>query len=100
VTEPRDPAKADLERLILGATGESFRLIVDTIPGLIAVMTPEGGVEHVNRQVVEYFGRTLEELKQWRTTDAVTVRACMARRRITRARKCVPRTCKPSSAVL
>jgi PAS domain-containing protein len=34
-------------------------------------MTPEGGVEHVNRQVLEYFGRTLEELKQWGTTDAV-----------------------------
>jgi PAS domain S-box-containing protein len=34
-------------------------------------MTPEGHVEHVNRQVLEYFGRTLEELKQWGTTDAV-----------------------------
>ena len=34
-------------------------------------MTPEGEVEHVNRQVLEYFGRTLEELKQWGTTDAV-----------------------------
>jgi len=50
---------------------ESFRLIVETIPGLIAVMTPAGGVEHVNRQVLEYFGRTLEELKQWGTSDAV-----------------------------
>jgi PAS domain S-box-containing protein len=48
-----------------------LRLIVETIPGLIAVMTPEGGVEHVNRQVLEYFGRTLEELKQWGTSDAV-----------------------------
>jgi PAS domain S-box-containing protein len=34
-------------------------------------MTPHGGVEHVNRQVLEYFGRTLEELKQWGTSDAV-----------------------------
>jgi len=50
---------------------ESFRLIVETIPGLIAVMTADGGVEHVNRQVLDYFGRTLEELKQWGTTDAV-----------------------------
>jgi PAS domain-containing protein len=37
---------------------ESLRLIVETIPGLIAVMTPAGEVEHVNRQVLEYFGRT------------------------------------------
>jgi PAS domain S-box-containing protein len=47
------------------------RLIVETIPGLVAVMTTAGEVEHVNRQVLEYFGRTLEELKKWGTTDAV-----------------------------
>lgn len=50
---------------------ESFRLIVETIPGLIAVMTPAGEVEHVNGQVLEYFGRTIDELKQWGTSDAV-----------------------------
>ena len=50
---------------------ESFRLIVETIPGLVAVMAADGGVEHVNRQVLDYFGRTLEELRQWGTTDAV-----------------------------
>ena len=43
------------------------RLIVDSIPGLIAAFTPDGGVEFVNRQVLEYFGRTLEELKRWGT---------------------------------
>jgi PAS domain-containing protein len=32
---------------------ESFRLIVETLPGLIAVMTADGGVEHVNRQVLD-----------------------------------------------
>ena len=50
---------------------ESFRLIVDTIPGLVAVMTAEGEVEYVNRQILDYFGRTLDELKQWGTTDTV-----------------------------
>jgi hypothetical protein len=53
VTESPDPPKRDLERLILGASDEGVRLIVETIPGLIAVMTPEGGVEHVNRQVLD-----------------------------------------------
>ena len=71
VTESPDPPKRDLEQLSLGASEDGFRLIVETIPGLIAVMTPEGGVEHVNRQVLEYFGRTLDELKQWGTSDAV-----------------------------
>jgi PAS domain S-box-containing protein len=52
-------------------TEESCRLIVETIPGLVAVMTPAGDVEHVNGQVLEYFGRTLDELKRWGTSDAV-----------------------------
>ena len=43
------------------------RLIVDSIPGLVAVFTPAGDVEFVNRQVLEYFGRTFEELKRWGT---------------------------------
>src|SRR5499427_2791853 len=34
-------------------------------------MTPSGQVEHVNGRVLEYFGRTLDELKQWGTSDAV-----------------------------
>src|SRR5215813_13401059 len=34
-------------------------------------MTAEGEVEYVNRHILDYFGRTLEELKQWGTTDAV-----------------------------
>jgi PAS domain S-box-containing protein len=71
VTESANLSKRELEALTREASEESFRLIVETIPGLIAVMRPEGGVEHVNRQVLEYFGRTLEELKQWGTTDAV-----------------------------
>jgi hypothetical protein len=35
------------------ASEETFRRIVETIPGLIAVMTPRGEVEHVNSQVLE-----------------------------------------------
>ncbi|HMF95624.1 MAG TPA: PAS domain-containing protein [Vicinamibacterales bacterium] len=41
------------------------RLIVDSIPGLVAAFTPGGEVEYVNRQVLEYFGQTLEQLKRW-----------------------------------
>ncbi len=71
VTESPDPRTRGLEPLAAGASEDGFRLIVETIPGLIALMTPEGELEHVNRQVLEYFGRTLEELKQWGSTDAV-----------------------------
>src|SRR5258708_15685720 len=41
----------------LRASEESFRRIVETIPGLVAVMSAEGGAEFVNRRVLDYFGR-------------------------------------------
>ena len=47
------------------------RLIVDSIPGLVALLTESGDVEAVNPQVFEYFGKTLEELRQWRTNGTV-----------------------------
>lgn len=48
-----------------------LRRILDCIPGLVATNTPSGETELVNRQMSQYFGRTLEELKGWRTLDAV-----------------------------
>lgn len=50
---------------------ERVRMIVDSIEGLIATTTPEGEVEYLNKQVLDYFGRTLEELKNWSTNDAI-----------------------------
>ena len=47
------------------------RLVVDSIPGLVALLTAAGEVEFVNRQILEYTGQTLEELKQWGTNDTV-----------------------------
>jgi formate hydrogenlyase transcriptional activator len=55
----------------LRASEQSLRLIVDTIPGLVCTMNAAGEVERLNRQVLEYFGRTTEELKNWATSDAV-----------------------------
>ena len=45
--------------------------MVDGISALVAVLTPDGQVEFVNRQLLDYFGKTLEELKEWASTDAV-----------------------------
>ena len=47
------------------------RLIVDNIPGLIALMSPTGDLEMGNRRLLEYFGQTLEELRSWGTNDTV-----------------------------
>src|SRR5437870_8264544 len=50
---------------------QNLRLLVDTIPGLVVTTTPAGEIELLNRQVQEYFGKTPEELANWRTTDAI-----------------------------
>jgi PAS domain S-box-containing protein len=55
----------------LRASEQSFRLIFDTLPGLIAVQTAAGELELVNGKLLEYFGQTLEELKAWTTNDTV-----------------------------
>jgi formate hydrogenlyase transcriptional activator len=47
------------------------RLIVDSVPGLVCTMSASGELEQVNRQVLEYFGKTIEELKGWAMSDAV-----------------------------
>ena len=47
------------------------RLIVDSIPGLVALLSPIGEVQFINRQIVEYTGRPLEQLREWGTNDTV-----------------------------
>jgi formate hydrogenlyase transcriptional activator len=47
------------------------RLIVDSIPGPVALLNKNGDLQFVNHQIVEYTGRALEVLKQWRTNDTV-----------------------------
>src|ERR1700732_4606212 len=48
-------------KVALRASEESFRLIVDCIPGLVNTMTPEGENEFVSQQVLDYFGKGQEE---------------------------------------
>jgi PAS domain S-box-containing protein len=47
------------------------RLIVDSIPGLVALLAADGAVEFVSHQISDYSGSTLDELKQWGTTNIV-----------------------------
>ena len=49
----------------------TYQQIIGGISGLVAVLTPDGAVQSVNQQVLDYFGKTLEELKEWASTDAV-----------------------------
>jgi PAS domain S-box-containing protein len=49
----------------------SLRSAIDGIPGLVGVLDPKGEVEAVNRQIVEYCGRSLEEMKNWGTNGTM-----------------------------
>jgi PAS domain S-box-containing protein len=42
-----------------------FRLTIDNIPGMAFTCTSSGELEFVNKRVVEFFGKTLDELKDW-----------------------------------
>jgi PAS domain S-box-containing protein len=55
----------------LRAAELSWRQIVDTIPGLVATTSAMGEVEFLNRQTLDYFGKTSEELKNWALIGAV-----------------------------
>jgi PAS domain S-box-containing protein len=59
---------SDLQRseAAIRASEQSLRLIVDSIPGLVATMTAAGDVERVNQRILDYTGKTLEELQDWR----------------------------------
>jgi PAS domain S-box-containing protein len=49
----------------------SFRSAIDGIPGLVGILNANGEVEAVNRQIMEYSGQTVEELKNWGTNGTV-----------------------------
>jgi PAS domain S-box-containing protein len=52
----------------LRASELNLRLLVDTIPALVSTMQPDGEAETVNRQVMDYTGKTSEEMKDWLPT--------------------------------
>jgi PAS domain-containing protein len=47
------------------------RSVIDGIAGLVTILAPNGELETANRQVFDYFGRSLEWVKNWGTNDAV-----------------------------
>ena len=49
----------------------NFQLIVESIPALVAVMTPTGEVEALNQPVLDYTGKSFEELTGWANSDVV-----------------------------
>jgi PAS domain S-box-containing protein len=65
VTEQEDLTQA------LRRSEEKFKLLVDGIDAQVSTMTPLGDLEFVNQQVLDYFGKSWEELKDWRSADSI-----------------------------
>ena len=55
----------------LRARETDFQLIIESIPALVAVLTPTGEVEALNQPVLDYLGKSFEELKGWANLDVV-----------------------------
>jgi len=49
----------------LGRSEREARLIVSTIPGLVALFAPDGAIDGANDQFLEYLGQTFEEARNW-----------------------------------
>jgi PAS domain S-box-containing protein len=48
-----------------------LRLIINTIPGLICLFTPQGELEGANQQLIDYVGEPVEVIKNWATNGVV-----------------------------
>lgn len=50
---------------------DKLRKILDSIPGFVCALSPTGELEFVNRPLLEYFGKTFEEMKSWASNDSI-----------------------------
>jgi PAS domain S-box-containing protein len=56
---------------LLRESEERYRRIFDAVPGMICTLGARGEVELLNRQILDYFGKSLDELRNWAMSDAV-----------------------------
>ena len=66
---PRKSGNGKVEALPAGEFDAGT--IVDGIPGLVELVSPAGEMEAVNRPMLEYFGKSLEELGNWANSDLI-----------------------------
>lgn len=66
--QPLSPANDQQSEVDWARHGASF---IEAIPGLVAVLAPDGRVERVNREIEEYCGHGLDQLREWGTNGIV-----------------------------
>ncbi len=53
------------------AIKDDAQVILESIPAGIGVLDADGNVDTINGHLLQYYGRTLEELRQWGSSDVV-----------------------------
>src|SRR5579862_7592789 len=68
-----EAAQAELRRQNerLQLSERELRALINNIPAQVNTFTADGQVAFVNQQMLDYFGKTLEELRDWAATDIV-----------------------------
>ncbi|HEY5756045.1 MAG TPA: PAS domain-containing protein, partial [Steroidobacter sp.] len=59
------------EREGLAGPDGRLRRFVEGLPTQMIFLTPSGELEFVNREVLDYYGKTLEELQDWATSSVI-----------------------------
>jgi len=68
-----EAAQAELQRQNerLQRSEKELRDLINNIPAQVNTFTPDGQVAFVNQQMLDYFGKTLDEIRDWAATDIV-----------------------------
>ena len=68
-----EAAQAELQRQNerLQLSERELRALINNIPAQVNTFTPDGQVAFVNQQMLDYSGKTLEEIRDWAVTDIV-----------------------------
>jgi PAS domain S-box-containing protein len=64
-----DRKKAEINLI---AQQREARLITESIPAGISVLSPDGGIEAANGHLLQYYGHTLDEIRMWPHNDLVS----------------------------
>src|SRR5262252_4829033 len=73
ITTSRGDMKDELKRVedALTERERESRMVVETLPGMVCTFSTSGEIEILNRRTLEYFGKTLEEMRNWQGDDVI-----------------------------
>jgi PAS domain S-box-containing protein len=65
------PAESNRPVEALTSHEQDLHLLVETIPALVWKAGPDGNIEYVNKRVLEYLGKPLDEIIGWGWAESI-----------------------------